>query len=571
MELRRSFAMSEAEILMWAAGSVRGLPTSTVVNERLLIDAVCQHGLAGRLIERLNYVPAPSWATNSLLERLRREQAVINERLQALLEAAADMMRAWPIRRSSQPIIFIKGFNAYALTGNRAHLRLMRDVDVVVSDPQRFRNALLRIGYEEGFNKMPHEFVTLTGSFDVDVHKFFPVWRYPESSARLVPSRQPDRWRPQGWMANRQIRYEDLLANAVTGSVPETRNMTIPGPTMAALIRSAHMFKRYVEVPAYLPFAKIRLAEVAEIAELCSHPGFDERLFRQLVLQFSAFDVTRFAATTQRIYLGMVNVPTLDSPSTSRGFGPRDLYWGALMHLEGSPTEFLIHETDTQSIVNGIGYSTVVAGETDSRVYSTHPNGVGQVLPRVILGGNEELELPVRLNVRFQADSLRLDVSVLDSIGDILEEVVLLIGHRRVYCGYRVAAQEFVVRGLDARASMKLEPAGYTVSLVLPWRSIATPRSRSAFMVLAVCRFLEEGIEDWGKRFHQTVGSTILPIKLVVSGRDVAKAQRSQSERRRVSTASCGQVDASGRRRRVGTLADAYGRDPRSGRARFEE
>ena len=150
------------DILKWVAGSPK--PVSEIEmeesDEQILLEAVQAHRLAGRFLHRVNE-ERPNWWTKSLHQALAIEKMQVQANLIRQVKAIREVSAVLADER--RPLITVKGFSAYALTGDQRNIRLSIDVDMFAADLDDLRETLLGLGYsEEDPSKLaPHEFAQL--------------------------------------------------------------------------------------------------------------------------------------------------------------------------------------------------------------------------------------------------------------------------------------------------------------------------------------------------------------------------------------------------------------------------
>ena len=202
------------------------------------------------------------------------------------------------------PIIFLKGFGAYALTGDEARRRPVGDFDVIAPDSAESYETLLANNFY-GKRHFTHEYGKLSdGAATIDLHDYFPVRGYPATgwnadavtalpetfTRHELPDLSPD-------FAESAIRYADLLAYSRRGVAPGTEGLTFPAPEMACLLLRAHAFRDATVTLHYMADESLLcLGELADADALARLPDFDAALFAELVSRFNGADSVSWTA-----------------------------------------------------------------------------------------------------------------------------------------------------------------------------------------------------------------------------------------------------------------------------------
>ena len=523
--------MAVIEVLKWAAGA--NIEVNTVgIDEEAIVTAIQRHRLPGRFLQRVGQ-ERPIWVTETLLAAVQGLHQAARARFQEYLNQIRQISLATADPSDTSPLIFLKGFSAYALTNNPYSIRNTLDIDVLAPDSFIFVKKMVDLGFRESIHHMPHEYACLDAEnstiLGVDVHRYFPIWNYPTNLAYddLAPVSHPFKWiLPDSYWSNR-IEYADVLQNSTYGLTPETRDVLLPDHTMTVLILCAHVFHAYVENPAFKRLAKIKLVELCEIIDLVHHERFDKGKFLALVDKYSAYDALDLCSFLLRSYLSSDPLPV--SRRVARGWYPQELIWGTLVNLNTRVDDLLLHSRKMVEVVKWLGDNRVIASDPGTaRVYTTLEQGQGEQLNRIILRRARGIELPLRLCVIWHEQHLIFQVSVLHPIGQHLEEIIFLFGGTRFYAGYKPVEQEFRVEKIDGMgdATMALENWGYTVTLTLPWQAIpdwtSSTSGTSVSMAIGAISFREPWSDDWAVSFVDNLCTTLVPLTIILStGTDI--------------------------------------------------
>jgi hypothetical protein len=309
-------------ILKWAAGADEPPPEGHTVDTTALLALARRHRLCGRLLQRVRALSVPpDWCPASLVTELR------SRHLRAALAQEQKVAAYREIRSAlsgAEPPLPIKGWTTYALTGERRHIRVSGDLDLVCPDPEGLTRTLRTLGYVgEVLDGGRHEYAHLRrGSVAIEIHRYFPVYAYPPgvlATADRLPPDGRDAVRPQAFVPplRRDLNYADISEAIICGKAIGMEDLMVPDPTMAAFLLCTHEFKEYLTSPLDLPIP-IRLGVLADIRDLTLHPGFRPERFVALAARFGAEDAV---ALTDRLLTCWLGFPL----SSARGMdiGPQ--------------------------------------------------------------------------------------------------------------------------------------------------------------------------------------------------------------------------------------------------------
>lgn len=485
--------MNDAEILKWAAGAPLDLTQIKSVDEEALLRLLKLHRLETRFSERVKK-EKPAWCSRPLyLEawtRSREARANLTRRLQALREVSAAVVKR------GLPLITVKGFSTYAITGDVRSIYQSNDLDVFYGDLEYFWQTLESNGYR-GEKRLDHEYGRMSKpGVSIDLHRYFPVYAYPEGATAtdLRPARSPGCWlQPFSPRTETEITYKDLRQNSFPSSVDETEGFLVPTPAMAVLILCAHEFRDYIEAPTRRSILK--LSVLANIRDLALHARFDRRRFAALVTRFNGHDAVAFVGHLLQTYFGANPLPAmLDRYEQCRRSGsPQVLtHYGCWASLGSDDLLYASDDRpralDTGRVVDRLGGNTVVASTGGPRkCYSVFAKGQGETIHRVVIQTKGEGKFPFVFSFQWSPDDLLFDI--------------LLLGPLEKPCEYQVTLQtlpihrypdqlelayardfgviehvfvdqlgEHIRRTGQSDFSASHRPEGWTLSLSLPWR-----------------------------------------------------------------------------------------------------
>lgn len=384
---------TELDILKWAAGAPVELPEDDTVDEERLCELLGYHRLAPRLLARLNEVRCrdqklPAWCTRTMMAVLLGEKMRSERELRAKIDAVQEIVTAVG---ADGPVFVVKGFSTYALTNDRRHVRRSSDIDLFGPDEERLFQTLLGLGYTgEYVTQEHHEYAGLDrGDTCIEIHRYLPVFSFPDGidAVDLVPEHHAGTWRqtlvePPPY----KVFYRDLLEHTVAGRAPGTETIRVLDVTMATLSLCTHESKAFT-MPLFGRPMTIKLSMLADILDLTRHPEFDTVKFAHLAERFQARDTVRLVGYLIWSYFGVdpfgISIP--DTAGNSLFPYPRTLHNYGLWGLVSTPDE-VIPPFDVQTIVDRLGYSSVVAGGQNER---------GMELRRILRAEGEPLSFDI--------------------------------------------------------------------------------------------------------------------------------------------------------------------------------
>ena len=272
------------------------------------LPAVRAHRIVGRLIDLPQVVDDGPGAVVEALRSLRvGEVEQIERRLNEARDLTCILSRDgyW----LDSPVVVLKGNSAAYNCGDRNLRRGSRDIDVIGRESARLLEALWSAGFQPGREGICHEETSMSrGDSKIDIHRYFPVWRYPTAA-------ESARW---PWVHSDKLSYEEIVRTSVAHPEIDADVIRIPGPTMSAFILCLHIFCDYVEAPYVVTFAKVRLVELLELRELWQRPDLDREYFQYLVKQHGADDAIRVAfgllRAVERLSSGSEESTVVDFP-----------------------------------------------------------------------------------------------------------------------------------------------------------------------------------------------------------------------------------------------------------------
>lgn len=422
---------TELDLLKWGAGSVRPLPEVDGVNENQLLQLVEKHRLPHRLLHRIEQ-EHPAWCSPSLFRGLLQLRAQAETMMRRQVAATREVAAAL---KSAQPLLTIKGFSTYALTGENHHIRLSGDLDLLSDDVEQLWNTLEQLGYEGvktrdtfGFSRIQNNHTAelglmQRGSLAIEPHKYYPVLSYPQEvvESDLNPVQHSTLWLQNlPGPLQREMLYGDLLANSRLSRVSGSCDLVVPDAAMLALILCAHEFKVFLMGP-FLQ-GHIKLSTLADIRDLTGHAHFDKKQFLSLITEFDGHDAVGFAGRLLEDCLGTNPLSIYQSQVCPPQIAD-------LPRLMTPPPSFcwsLAYDTDellcsgnmdiTAKNVSRLGANTIEANtKGDRKIYKVslpaegelHPQQTeGETLSRIIVHSPRDERIPLQFSVTWNEKGL---------------------------------------------------------------------------------------------------------------------------------------------------------------------
>ena len=507
--------MLELDILKWAAGSVRSLTQIDAIDTDILLAGTRGHHLAGHLLSRLRREPQ-TWATSPLLDELVELKTQAEQRVLGNIEAMREILGVYS--SSKEPLITIKGYSVYLLTGDRMTMQRSADIDVVCSDPEYLVRVLYGLGYADQFDGGSFTSYAVADMFRgdtlVDGHRYMPVYSFPNRvrAVDFTPAQNPGAWNQTIEVRHSQVRYPDLLEYSVSGVVPGTEQFLILNPNMAVFLSCIHIFSHGSQLRPD-EIATVKLGELAQLNRLIRLPAFKKEQFLELVERFDGYDSVGFVGDLMNHSLGFNPLPALPREMEVR----REVFVGRYSEVfwASSPwtlDDLLIQQEtgDMRSVVDHLGANTVTAGTSGSaRAYSAASPGKGEVIERVITLESRGKKLPIEFYATWGERALILDVSVMEPVGAYREQVRVDVGDALCLWTFDGPEGKYWLYGDYGEVKPEFAETGYSVRVVFPWELLGeSPEGRGIPAIITASK-LGAG---WNT---EPLAGTLIPLNIV--------------------------------------------------------
>ena len=262
------------------------------VDPAVLLDLVEQHALAGRLERQLQAASAsPRWR-DAVAKQHQDTIALAASHARATLEISARLGR--------EPVL-VKGISA-ALLMNEPHITRCGDIDLICADGAAIVDVVTELGYARTRAPFMHEIGEFTKQgTEIDVHEFYPV----HGRGDTVPASGGVQRAPSPFL--HRITHERLARTWVRTS----SGVQVPDPAFLVIMLCAHAFLNFTNMWSISHRAKpyLKLGEIADVADLTRHSGFDVDRFTELVEECGAHDAVSWAAWALTILIGHNPLP----------------------------------------------------------------------------------------------------------------------------------------------------------------------------------------------------------------------------------------------------------------------
>jgi Uncharacterised nucleotidyltransferase len=459
--------VTELDVLLWAAGGSPPSGDADLDEDRLLVLARA-HQLATRLHRRLASGP-PRWAGPRLVAEVAALADEAHRRVREQYAALAEMRAAVP--EGARPLV-TKGMAHLFLTGDERMLRRFHDLDLFSREPAEVVAALTRLGYRIDVREPPHRLgrriwywiaTASRGDCNVDLHGRFPAWSYPAGLdvAACSPTGHPGAWRCPDTLLRGEIGAGALFAHAVERAGLDGEPVLITDAEMTVLVGCCHVFTDYL-VEFGLPYARIKLGELANLGQLVSSPAFRWPAFERLAREHRAEDAVAYVLALLDRWLGIRRDPSVGARFPGQPVPPRTLWQsrgrgGFVVSLAAvePPEDAVVRTTTAGELVRHLGGEAVAA----ERWYGT-PGLDAASLARRLLHGDE---LAARLCLRRTPAGLELAVGVAGAGEPGQMDVLAWFGDTIVEC---VAHETGELFAYDRRREQRLDPG------VVPFRRL---------------------------------------------------------------------------------------------------
>jgi hypothetical protein len=512
--------------LLWSGGMENGEFDAEVLLEPESLELLSQHRVIGRFLDRMEALdPLRPLSSRSDLTGFinRHEQHSANADL--VESDALDLVRTMSESEhwDGRPVILLKGNSAnYHIASGRTRRRT-GDLDLLPADPERFQAILESLGYEKIAGNWCHEHAKLGRAHHagIDLHRYFPVWRYPgetymesESNGQIL--------RMSDWVRSEHLEYDAILDMSVPLPGDLTGFLRIPDVTMTAFILVLHVFKDFVAPPLTYSVAKVRLFELCEIRDLLAHPSFSAASFEVLMQRYRAEDAVAFVG---RLYEEAGTAPMLLPRPQGAGLGsfPQEIGYGLLVDAR-TPLRDMLARTD------GFGRTFDVLGAADIDLGSrTRVSTRERANPAGFKVFKSSTEDPSDGTFDFDCDIWLDDTTVVFSMevlrpaGVFFDEFVLFFGNEEVHTahlGHKGGVLSVPPPASGSTAEWTVGADAWSVQVRVPLAQFERHRGENG-SVLALLHggtFKELPGERWDDLYRRSISSAVVPLRLNMAG-----------------------------------------------------
>ena len=507
--------------LVWAAGGPTAPDLSDVPQDELLA-AVRQHRLEARLLARARRenVPLPA----GLEDRLADAHATIVDGVHAQLRLFTTVRDAIVDVERGPGLVPVKGFGLYALTNDLEHLSRSADIDVLGADPKGVAAAVEATGgagYHFHGEEHPYVFAHMDA---LEVHSRYIVTGIDAAlrADDVDVRRRTGRLALATPFSITSITYDDLVDQLAPGTGP-AEGIDVLRPEIAMLIRCAHVYVGYAMEAQPLPWATVRLEELAQMRDYLALDSFDAARFRELYERYDAGLVTDFA---RRLHLDLFGADPFDAVlggAPVRDWFPHNLWWDGIgagfpVDLPWDVENLVGCAEDFGDLATVLGASRVVLPEGGRVTVSLLDDEADDHAERYVSHGYGGGLGPVRLELEETAAGLRATVRMPPVADSQMAAIGWATGNFRYELFYRPldGSHDFSDYSTTPSSlppvvrSCEHDEHGVTLDVELPWPALglsAAPGSADRLPLTLRARVQERPWDD-------VVGGVVLPLEL---------------------------------------------------------
>lgn len=507
--------------LVWAAGGPTAPDLSGIPQDELLA-AVRQHRLEARLLARARHEELPLPA--GLEDRLAAAHATIVDGVHDQMRLFATVRDAVGEVERGPGIVPVKGFGLYALTNDLEHLSRSADIDVLGADPKDVAAAVEATGgagYHFHGEEHPYVFAHMDA---LEVHTRYIVTGIDAAlrAQDVDVRRHTGRLELTTPFSITSITYDDLVDQLAPGTGP-AEGIEVLRPEIAILIRCAHVYVGYAMQVQPLPWATVRLEELAQMRDYLALDLFDAARFRELHERYDAGLVTDFARRLHLDLFGSDPFAEALGDAPLRDWFPHNLWWDGIgagfpVDLPWDVENLVGCAQDLDDLARVLGPSHVTLPEGGAVRVSLLDDEADDHAERYVSHGFGGGLGPVRLDLEDTADGLRTTVRVPPVADGRMAAVGWATGTFRYELFYRPldGSHDFsdysstpaehppVVR------SCERDEQGVTLDVVLPWPALglaAAPGPRTSLPLVVRVRVQDRPWDD-------VVGGVVVPLEV---------------------------------------------------------
>lgn len=405
----------EKEIIQWILGIKKSISETTLlsIDVEKLSAFLKEHKLTNRFFLQMNKINEFS----KYVIKFQNEWLKSKEKYERQLGAFRHINNKL---NKEKPLILIKGFSAFAITGELELLKSSSDLDVFYFDENKLEIRLKEMNYVEFGLPSEHEYLNLVkkeGNFFIifDVHKYYPVYNYPEGLEKkdLELNRNSRDWKQYFSSCEAEIKvkkkifYEDILKYSKKGITAETKEFFFPTVEMTIILLCCSMFKDFLYEPYKFP--NIKLVDLATIRGLSMHKSYNHEKLINLIEEFEAFDAVSFINILLKEQYGEILI--------SLRKGGNNIFQKVQNGLIGG----WIKRNDINQLLTENMYSRLAelgqneiwsSNQQEEIIYDVLDNMGGNRIKRTINWSNNGVFLPFQFSVFWENDYLAVKIKM---------------------------------------------------------------------------------------------------------------------------------------------------------------
>ncbi len=444
------------------------------LDDQLFFRLVRLHRLEGRILKACeNYLVMGF--SQQLMEQLDYRWQQVQHRVKTQRAVLAEIAKAYESSHSSEsPLVMLKGQTAYMLF-NKPHLmRWSSDIDLLGPDPERLLCILEKLGF---FVRSPQESylqatVLRPDIGEVDIHAYYPIMTFDRdvSHESLDSTRYPGHWVQNLGVRRNRLDYRMVIDNSLRFHV-EGHILAIPNPSLAVLIAATHVFRNSLNTfPTH-----IKLAELADIANLSLHPKYDRMLLNRLSRRLGADMSLRFVhSILSTLEMSNSLCHSTDNIDAVEQFYPLTRFYSIWTKAPWTVDDLLFpkHNQSIDPIVDFLGANKVVItrGHLGHLEFSTDPEEGNEIFLERVISYKRYKAIPsISIAASLHSDQICLRIHVASPPKQDSQLVRLQFGSRDYFkWEYYSRTDKHSLTDGGAEWRIKMTDESYTITLKFP-------------------------------------------------------------------------------------------------------
>lgn len=345
-------------------------------NEKNILELIRLHNIPGRIKEIIYRYELVNLFSTAFMNKIDdMEKAFfcgVNRNIMAMQEISKALSS-----EKNKPIV-IKGYTNYIMTNNTKVIRL-GDIDVLPYDIEEFVLTVKKLGYIKTKEPFMHE----EGEYckdeiEIDIHKFFPVYRY---DALLKTEELKNTLKYE--MPYEKICIDELERHCIRSD--NYSDIVVADANIMILIICSHAFMNYTNIwsISHREKAYVKLGELWDILDLVNHSSYSESTLLKLAEKYQATDCMLWTGLILELIFKKNPLPIYGiKPNSLYMEFPKCLWWNIWERLSTTVEELLSNDWyDMDKVLNEIGYNQLCQGcYSSEELKKVYKIGAGKLL-----------------------------------------------------------------------------------------------------------------------------------------------------------------------------------------------